>query len=119
WPRQRINCMVVGGGRGIQGLIPDRATAAAMSDEAPEPLSAEQLSRPAPPPRPDDTPALALERMHEDGTSHAVVVGPSLRLLGVVSVLDLVEWMLRTPRLARSVKRRNAIRGRPDVHNGS
>jgi len=111
--------MVVRGGRGIPGLITDLDIAAAMYDEDLETLSAEQLSRPAPLPRPDDTPALALERMHEDGTSHAVVVGPSLRLLGVVSVLDLVEWMLRTPRLARSVKRRNAIRGRPDVHNGS
>jgi CBS domain-containing protein len=48
--------------------------------------------------RPDDTLAFALERMHEYETTHAVVVGPSLRLLGIVAVLDIVEWMLsRSP----------------------
>jgi len=35
--------------------------------------------------------------MHEAHASHAVVVGPSFRLLGVITVLDLVEWVLHLP----------------------
>jgi CBS domain-containing protein len=107
----RIHCVVVPSQDGIPRLVTDLDVAAVMYDEQLEKLTCEELSRPSPLLRPEDSLAFALERMHEDGKSHAVVVGPSLRLLGVVSVLDLVEWMLRR----RSVERRKPISEAPDV----
>jgi CBS domain-containing protein len=91
----RIHCVVVLGVDRVPRLITEMDIAAAIYDEQLETLSAEDLSRPSPLLRPEDTLAFALERMHEHGTNHAVVVGPSLRLLGVIAVLDVVEWMLR------------------------
>jgi CBS domain-containing protein len=107
----RIHCVVVEGEDGMPRLVTDLDVAAAMYDEQLETLTCRELSRPAPLLRQDDTLAFALERLHELGTSHAVVVGPSLELLGVVSVLDLVEWTLHR----RSVERRNSISEGPDV----
>jgi predicted transcriptional regulator len=105
----RIHCVVVKGGEGIPRLITDMDVAAAMFDEQLGTLSAEALSQPAPLLHPDDTLALALQLMREHRTSHVVVVGSSLNLLGVVSVLDLVEC---------SVERRNPISEPPDDHPG-
>jgi CBS-domain-containing membrane protein len=93
----RIHCVVVKGVDGLPRLVTDADIAAAIYDEQLDRLSAEELSRPSPLLRPDDTVAFALERLHEEGTTHAVVIGPSSRLLGVISVLDLVEWILRVP----------------------
>jgi len=93
----RIHCVVVRNGDGTPRLVTDFDVAAAIYDDQLAELSAEELSRPAPLVRPEDTLAFALERMHEAHASHAVVVGPSFRLLGVISVLDLVEWVLRLP----------------------
>jgi CBS domain-containing protein len=90
----RIHCVVVTGGDGVPRVVTDRDIAEAIYNDQLEDLSAEELSRPSPLLRPEDTLAFALERMHEERTSHAVVVGPAFRLLGVISVLDLVEWML-------------------------
>jgi CBS-domain-containing membrane protein len=89
--------VVVKGVDGLPRLVTDADIAAAIYDEQLDRLSAEELSRPSPLLRPDDTVAFALERLHEEGTTHAVVIGPSSRLLGVISVLDLVEWILRVP----------------------
>jgi len=91
----RIHCVVINGGDGRPRLVTDAEIAEAIYDEHLETLRADELSRPSPLLRPEDTVAFALERMHEDRMSHAIVVGPSLRLLGVISILDLVEWMLR------------------------
>jgi CBS domain-containing protein len=91
----RIHCVVVLGAGTVPRLITDTDVAAAIYDDELETLSADELSKPAPLLHPGDTLAFALERMHEDGTGHAVVVAPSLRPLGVVAVLDVVEWMLR------------------------
>jgi CBS domain-containing protein len=91
----RIHCVVVLGAGGAPRLITDMDVAGAIYDDQLETLCADDLSRPAPLLRPEDTLAFALERMHEHGTNHAVVVAPSLRLLGVLAVLDVVEWMLR------------------------
>jgi CBS domain-containing protein len=91
----RVHCVVVKSADGPR-LVTDRDVAGAIYDEQLETLSADELSRPAPLLRPEDTLAFALERMHEYGTSHAVVVGSAHRLFGVISVLDLVEWMLRS-----------------------
>jgi CBS domain-containing protein len=98
----RIHCVVVLGDDRVPRLINDLDIAAAIYDEQLERLGAEDISRPSPLLRPDDTLAFALERMHEYETRHAVVVGPSLRLLGIVAVLDIVEWMLsRSPQPIR------------------
>lgn len=91
----RIHCVVVRPVDGVPRMVTDVDVAAAIYDQQLEELSAEELSRPSPLLRPEDTLAFALERMHEDHTSHALVVSQSLRLLGVISVLDLVEWTLR------------------------
>jgi CBS domain-containing protein len=91
----RIHCVVVVGADRAPRLITDMDVAGAIYDEQLETLSADDLSRPSPLLRPEDTLAFALERMHEHATSHAVVVGSSLRLLGVIAVLDVVEWILR------------------------
>jgi CBS domain-containing protein len=94
----RIHCVVVLGADRVPRLINDLGIAAAIYDGQLEQLSAEDLSKASPLLRPDDTLAFALERMHEYETGHAVVVGPSFRLLGIVAVLDIVEWMLsRSP----------------------
>jgi CBS domain-containing protein len=92
----RIHCVVVLGADRVPRLITDLDIAGAIYDEQLETISAYDLSRPSPLLRPEDTLAYALERMHEYGTNHAVVVAPSLRLLGVIAVLDVVEWMLRS-----------------------
>jgi CBS domain-containing protein len=92
----RIHCVVVVGAARTPRLITDMDIAAAIYGEHLDALRAEDVSRPAPLLRPEDTLAFALERMHELETSHSVVVGRSLELLGVVAVLDLVEWMLRS-----------------------
>jgi CBS domain-containing protein len=105
----RIHCVVVVGADRVPRLVTDADIAAAIYDEQLETLSADELSRPSPLLRPDDTLAFALERMHESGITHAIVVGPSFRLPGMVSVLDVVEWLLqsvsrtpqRNPRAAR------------------
>src|SRR5262245_22331962 len=110
----RIHSVVVTARGCAPRLVSDLDVAAAMYDEQLEEPTCGELSRPAPLVRPGDTLAFTLERMHEDGTSHAVVVGPSLRLVGVVSVLDLVEWVLRR----RSVERRKPISEAPDVQPG-
>jgi CBS domain-containing protein len=107
----RIHCVVVIGLDRVPRLITDMDIAAAMYDDQLETLSADELSRPSPLLRPEDPLAFALERMHECGTNHAVVVGPSLRPLGVIAVLDVVEWVLGR----RSVERRNSISESPDV----
>jgi CBS domain-containing protein len=91
----RIHCVVVLGADRVPRLVTEMDIAGAIYDEQLETLSADDLSRPSPLVRPEDTLAFALERMHEYGISHAVVVGSSLRLLGVIAVLDVVEWMLR------------------------
>lgn len=109
----RIHCVVVQGEDGTAPrLVTDLDLADAMYDDDLETLTCEDLARPAPLLRLEDSLAFALARMHEHGKSHAVVVGPLLRLLGVVSTLDLVEWMLRR----RSVERRTSISVAPDVH---
>jgi CBS domain-containing protein len=91
----RIHSVAVIGADEVPRLITDLDIAAAIYDDQLETLSADDLSRSAPLLRPEDTLAFALERMHECGTNHAVVVGPSLKLLGVIAVLDVVEWTLR------------------------
>jgi CBS domain-containing protein len=92
----RIHCVVVLGTDGVPRVITDMDIAGAIYDEQLQTLSADDLSRSSPLLRPEDTLAYALERMHEYGTNHAVVVAPSLRPLGVIAVLDVVEWMLRS-----------------------
>jgi CBS domain-containing protein len=92
----RVHCVAVLGADRVPRLITDMDIAAAIYDDQLETLTADDLSRPSPLLRPEDTLAYALERMHELGTNHAVVVSPSLRPLGVVAVLDVVEWILRT-----------------------
>jgi CBS domain-containing protein len=96
----RIHSVVVLGVDKVPRLITDVDIASAIYDEQLERLNADELSRPSPLLRPDDTLAFALERMHEGRITHAVVVGASLRLLGVISVLDVVEWTLRSSDLA-------------------
>jgi CBS domain-containing protein len=91
----RIHCVVVLDADRVPRLITDLDVAAAINDDELETLSAGDLSKPAALLHPGDTLEFALERMHEDRTGHAVVVGSSLRPLGVVAVLDVVEWMLR------------------------
>jgi CBS domain-containing protein len=107
----RIHCVVVKGEDGIPRLVTDLDVVAAMYHEQLDTLTCAELSGPAPLLRPEDTLAFALGQMNEQAKTHAVVVGASLRLLGVVSVLDLVEWLLRR----RSVERRNSISNAPDV----
>jgi len=92
----RIHCIVVKLGYGSPRLVTDAELAGAIYDGRLETATAEELSRSVPVLRRDDTLGFALERMHEDRTTHAVVVGSASRLLGVVSVLDLVEHTLRT-----------------------
>jgi CBS domain-containing protein len=91
----RIHCVVVDPGGGVPRLVTEADIAEAIYDDQLETMSAEELSHPSPLLRPEDTLAFALERMHENRMSHAVVVGPSLRPLGLVSVADIIEWMLR------------------------
>ena len=91
----RIHCVVVKTADAPR-LVTDGELAAALYDGQLERRTAEELSRPAPLLRLDDTLAFALARMHEDGVTHAIVVTPSFGLLGVVSVIDLVERMLGT-----------------------
>jgi len=90
----RIHCVVVSAAGDVPRLVTDVEIADALYDEQLEVRTALELSRPAPLLRPDDTLAFALARMHENRLTHAIVVGPPLRLLGVVSVLDIIEWTL-------------------------
>jgi CBS domain-containing protein len=93
----RIHCVVVNAAGDVPRLVTDVEIADALYDEQLEVRTALELSRPAPLLRPDDTLAFALARMHESRLTHAIVVGQPLRLLGVVSVLDIIEWtLLRT-----------------------
>jgi CBS domain-containing protein len=91
----RIHCVVVNAAPELPRVVTVLEIAGALYDERLESCTAADLSKPSPVLRPDDTVAFALERMHEDAAGHAVVVDPLFRLLGVVSVLDIVEWALR------------------------
>jgi CBS domain-containing protein len=90
----RIHSVVVKMPDGLPRLVTDAEIVAALYDGRLETCTAEELSRPSALVRPEDTLGFALERMHEQRTGHAVVIGRSSRLLGVVSVLDLVESVL-------------------------
>jgi CBS domain-containing protein len=90
-----IHSVVVKADAELPRIVTDIDIAAAMYDESLERSTALELSHPAVLVRSDDTITYALERLHECAESHAVVAGPGLRLLGVVSVLDLAEWSLR------------------------
>lgn len=76
-------------------LVTDCEVGAAFYAGAIDSRTADELARAAPLLRPSDSVAFALERMHECCSTHAVVVGRSLASLGVVSVLDIVEALLR------------------------
>lgn len=90
----RIHCVTVIGADRLPGIVTDVDIASAMYDDQLETLTAEDLARPAPLLRVSDSLAYAQERMHEAGRTHALVVRPSLRVLGVLSILDVIEWLL-------------------------
>lgn len=76
-------------------IVTDLEIAEAVYTGNLETSTAGELARPAPVLRPSDSVGSALARMHESNATHAVVVGPSRRLVGVLSVLDVVECILR------------------------
>jgi CBS domain-containing protein len=108
----RIHCVVVTRKADAPGVVTDAELSAAFYDGVIELRSADDLAEPAPLLRPSDTLAYALDRMHESCSTHAVVVSPMLRPLGVLSVLDIIEATLRrTPQAesaARPMPRRSA-----------
>jgi CBS domain-containing protein len=90
----RIHSVVVTAGGGPPRVVTDAEVAAALSTGGLAGCTAAGLARAAPLLTPSDSLALALELMRESGLRHAVVVGPSFRVLGVISVLDAVESVL-------------------------
>jgi CBS domain-containing protein len=91
----RVHSVVVRAADALPTMITDREVATAVYEGAFAARSAAELAYPAPLVRPDDSLTFALERMHESASTHAVVVGRSLRLLGIVSILDVIEALLR------------------------
>jgi CBS domain-containing protein len=90
----RIHSVVVVPPAGEPRVVTDVEIAAVSYAGMVETTNAEEIARPAALVRRRDSLAYALERMHECKTTHAVVVERSLRPVGVISVLDLVEAML-------------------------
>jgi len=90
----RIHSVTVIGVDRVPRIVTDADIASAIYDDQLDTLTADDLSRPSPLLRVSDSLAYALERMHEASATHALVVGPSLRVLGVLSILDVIEWLL-------------------------
>lgn len=89
----RIHCVVVQTGDAPR-IVTDAEMAATVFAGTLDSVTANELARPAPVLRPSDSLALAVERMNQQRTTHGVVLGPSLQLLGVVSILDVIERVL-------------------------
>lgn len=87
----RIHAVVVIAGGGLPRLVTDREVARALYSDILDAVSADEIATSAPLVGPSDSVDAALARMHEHGSTHAVVVDRSFRPLGVVSVLDLIE----------------------------
>lgn len=91
----RIHAVVVTTPGEAPRIVTDADVGAAVYAGALDSRTADELAKAAPLLTSSDSIAFALDRMHELGSTHAVVVGRSLRPLGVVSVLDIVEMLLR------------------------
>lgn len=91
----RIHSVVVATPGEWPRVVTDADIASAFYEALIETRRADDLAKAAPLLRPSDSLSFALERMHEHSSTHAVVVGRSPRPLGVVSVLDVIEAMLR------------------------
>jgi CBS domain-containing protein len=86
-----IHAVVVAGERALPRLVTDTEVAEALYADTLETTTAAELAKPSPLVRPSDNLTYALERMHESRSTHVVVADRSLRLVGVVSVLDVIE----------------------------
>jgi CBS domain-containing protein len=91
----RIHSVVVTTAGDGPRVMTDAEVGAAVHAGVLDSRTADELAKASPLLRPSDSIAFALDRMHELGSTHAVVVGRSLRPLGVISVLDIVEMLLR------------------------
>lgn len=87
----RIHAVVVAAERALPRLVTDTEIAEALYDGILETTTAVELAKPSPLVRPSDDITYALERMHELRSTHAVVADRTLRLVGVISVLDVIE----------------------------
>lgn len=87
----RIHSVVVTRAGEVPGVVTDAEISAAFYAGVIEARTADDLAKASPLLRPSDSLAFALERMHESGSTHAVVVSRALRPVGVVSVLDIIE----------------------------
>jgi predicted transcriptional regulator len=86
-----IHSVVVTAPDSLPRVLTDAEVADAVYGGTLETSTAGELARPSALVQPSDTLSYVIERMHEYGTTHVVVTDRSGRLLGVVSVLDLVE----------------------------
>lgn len=102
----RIHSVVVATPGEWPRVVTDADIASAFYEGLLETGSADDLARTAPLLRPSDSLSFALERMHEHGSTHAVVVSRSPRPLGVLSVLDVVEALLREADRVRAAPER-------------
>ena len=91
----RVHSVVVKEPGALPDVVTDVEVGAAVYGGVLEESTAAELARPAPLLRASDSLAFALERMHERRSTHAVVIDRSVQPLGVVSILDVVEALLR------------------------
>jgi len=87
----RIHSVVVISRDGLPRLVTDAEIAVAFYAGTLQDQSVDEIARPAALVRLSDTVDFVLDRMHENKTTHVVVVGRSFRPVGMVSVLDLAE----------------------------
>jgi CBS domain-containing protein len=91
----RIHSAVVTDAAGPPRVVTDADVAVALHEGTLESRKAGELRATSVVLRPEDSLAEALERLQTAGSTHAVVADGSLRPLGIVSVLDLIEAFLR------------------------
>jgi CBS domain-containing protein len=87
----RIHSVVVISRDGLPRLVTDAEIAVAFYAGTLQDQSVDEIARPAALVRLSDTVDFVLDQMHENKTTHVVVVGRSFRPVGMVSVLDLAE----------------------------